>query len=193
MLKEILQIYFASARVGLLTFGGGYAMLPILQREVVDAKKWNTEEEILDYYALAQCLPGIIMVNTLAFVGHKKRGKAGAAAAALGAITPPLIIITVIASLLTAFSEVPAVQNAFAGIRVCVSVLILNSILKLWKSSVPDVFCFAIFLAVALLSLLTALSPIVLVLASAALGILATLLRGGKNGASPSEGKGGGK
>ena len=81
-MKELIDIFFTSARVGAMTFGGGYAMLPILQKEVVEKKKWNTEEEILDYYALSQCLPGIIMVNTLVFVGQKKKGKIGAFASA---------------------------------------------------------------------------------------------------------------
>ena len=165
MLKELFDIYFTSLKVGAMTFGGGYAMLPILQKEVVEKKDWNTEEEILDYYALAQCLPGIIMVNTLGFVGQKRKGT-------VGAITPPLIIITIIAALLTAFADVAAVQNAFAGIRVCVCVLIFNSILKLWKSSMVDKKCLAIFLTVAVGSYFIDISPILFVVGSGILGIL---------------------
>ena len=175
MLKELFEIYFTSVKVGAMTFGGGYAMLPILQKEVVEKKSWNTEEEILDYYALAQCLPGIIMVNTLGFVGQKRKGTAGAIASGLGAITPPLIIITIIAALLTAFADVPAVQNAFAGIRVCVCVLIFNSILKLWKSSMVDKKCMAIFLVVTAGSLFLDLSPILFVVGAGILGILIQL------------------
>ena len=118
MFRELLEIYLTAARVGALTFGGGYAMLPIVQREVVESKKWCTEEEVLDYYALAQCLPGMIMANTLGFVGYKRKGRAGVIAAALGAVTPSIIIISIIAMFLTAFADVPAVQNAFSGIRV---------------------------------------------------------------------------
>jgi len=171
-MNTYLSLFITSAKVAAMTFGGGYAMLPILQKEVVESKKWNTEEEILDYYALSQCLPGIIMVNTLAFVGEHKAGKAGAAVSALGAVTPPLIIITLIAKLLTAFADYPIVQNAFAGIRVCVCVLIFNSILKLWKSSVIDAKCLVVFLAVAAISLFTNLSPIILVVGAAIVGIL---------------------
>lgn len=180
MLKELFEIYLTSVKVGAMTFGGGYAMLPILQKEVVEKKAWNTEEEILDYYALAQCLPGIIMVNTLAFVGQKKKGTIGSMASGLGAITPPLIIITIIAALLTAFADVPAVQNAFAGIRVCVCVLIFNSILKLWKSSVVDRKCLGIFIVVALGSLFLDLSPILFVVGAGILGILIQLAGGRK-------------
>ena len=175
MLKELLQIYITSARVGALTFGGGYAMLPIVQREVVEGKKWCTEEEVLDYYALAQCMPGIIMVNTLGFMGHKRKGTAGAIAAGLGAVTPSIIIITLIAVFLTAFADVPTVQNAFAGI------LIFNSILKLWKNSVIDKKCLLIFLAVAICSLVLDITPVAFVIIAAVLGIL--LHSFGKGGA----------
>lgn len=179
-MKELIDIFFTSARVGAMTFGGGYAMLPILQKEVVEKKKWNTEEEILDYYALSQCLPGIIMVNTLVFVGQKKKGKIGAFASALGAVTPSFIIITIIATLLTAFADVPAVQSAFAGIRVCVCVLIFNSILKLWKSSVVDKKCLALFIIIAIGSLVVDITPIAFVLGAAVVGILIKALGGKK-------------
>lgn len=179
-MKELIDIFFTSARVGAMTFGGGYAMLPILQKEVVEKKKWNIEEEILDYYALSQCLPGIIMVNTLVFVGQKKKGKIGAFASALGAVTPSFIIITIIATLLTAFADVPAVQSAFAGIRVCVCVLIFNSILKLWKSSVVDKKCLALFIIIAIGSLVVDITPIVFVLGAAVVGILIKALGGKK-------------
>ena len=179
-MKELIDIFFTSARVGAMTFGGGYAMLPILQKEVVEKKKWNTEEEILDYYALSQCLPGIIMVNTLVFVGQKKKGKIGAFASALGAVTPSFIIITIIATLLTAFADVPAVQSAFAGIRVCVCVLIFNSILKLWKSSVVDKKCLALFIIIAIGSLVVDITPIAFVLGAAVVGILIKVLGGKK-------------
>lgn len=104
-MKELIEIFIASFKVGGMTFGGGYAMLPILQKEVVEKKQWNTEEEILDYYALSQCLPGIIMVNTLVFVGQKRRGRLGAIMSALGAVTPSFIIISIIATLLTTFAD----------------------------------------------------------------------------------------
>lgn len=181
MIKEILEIYITAAKVGMLTFGGGYAMLPILQKEVVELKKWNTEEEILDYYSLAQCLPGIIMVNTLVFVGQKKKKRIGAITAGIGAVTPSIIIITIIATFLTAFSDVPQVQDAFAGIRVCVCVLIFNSIVKLWKSSVVDKISLLIFLSVAILSLIIDITPIAFVVISAIVGIALTALKRKRN------------
>lgn len=170
-MRDYLEIFAASFRVGLMTFGGGYAMLPILQREVVENRKWVTEAEVLDYYAIGQCLPGIIMVNTMIFIGQKKKGKLGGISAALGTVAPALIIITVIAALLSNFAEVPAVKHAFAGIRVCVCVLIFNAVIKLWKSSVIDWKCFAIFAVVALASLFTDITPVLFVVASAVIGI----------------------
>ncbi len=170
-MRELLEIFVVAFRVGLMTFGGGYAMLPILQREVVENRKWVTEAEVLDYYAIGQCLPGVIMVNTLIFIGQKRKGTAGGVVAALGTVCPALIIIVAIAALLTNFAEVVAVKKAFAGIRVCVCVLILNAVIKLWKSSVKDVWCFAIFLAVAALSLFTDVTPVLFVVVSAIAGI----------------------
>ena len=171
-MKEYLKIFWAFIKVGALTFGGGYAMLPILQREVVEHNHWASEEEIMDYYAMAQCLPGIIMVNTAAFVGRKYRGKLGGIVAALGSMLPSLIIITVIAMFLTAFSDYPVVKNAFAGIRVCVVVLIVNAVVKLWKSAIVDWKCLVIIFApVCVLSLVTDISPILFVVAAAFVGI----------------------
>lgn len=171
-MKELIEIFAAAFRVGLFTFGGGYAMLPILQREVVETRGWVTEEEVLDYYAIGQCLPGVIMVNTMIFIGDKRKDRLGAIAAALGTVCPALIIITLIAALLTNFADVPAVKNAFAGIRVCVVVLILNAIIKLWKSSVVDLKCFVIFGIVVMGSMFTELTPVVFVILAAIAGIV---------------------
>lgn len=171
-MKDLLEIFAVAFRVGLFTFGGGYAMLPILQREVVETRGWVTEEEVLDYYAIGQCLPGIIMVNTMIFVGNKRKGNAGGVAAALGTVCPALIIICIIAALLTNFADVPAVKNAFAGIRVCVVVLIFNAVMKLWKSSVIDKKCFVLFAVVAAGSLFTEITPVVFVIFAAVAGIV---------------------
>ena len=175
-MRQLLDIFLASFKVGLMTFGGGYAMLPILQREVVETRKWVTEEEVLDYYAIGQCLPGVIMVNTMIFIGQKRRDTLGGIVAALGTVCPALIIITIIAAVLSGFAEAPVVKSAFAGIRVCVCVLIFNAVMKLWKSSVIDWKCFAIFLLVALGSLFTDITPVLFVVVSAVVGIAISCL-----------------
>ena len=170
--KRLGDMFVTFARVGVMTFGGGYAMLPILQREVVENKGWATEEELTDYYAVGQCTPGIIAVNTATFIGQKLAGAVGGVVATLGVVFPSLVIITLIAALLTNFAEAAAVQHAFAGIRVCVCVLILNAVVKLWKKTVIDLPTLVIFLAVLALSVFTDLSPVVYVLCAAAAGVL---------------------
>ena len=138
-LKQLFGLFGAFAVVGVTTFGGGYAMLPALQREVVEKRRWATEEEVMDWYAIGQCTPGVIAVNTATFVGQKQAGIWGGIFATLGVVFPSLVIIMIIAALYSAISRTcAAVQNAFAGIRVCVCVLILNAVVKLWKKSVVD-------------------------------------------------------
>ncbi len=180
----LLDLFCAFFRIGLFTFGGGYAMLPLLQREIVEKKKWATEEELLDYFAVGQCTPGVIAVNTATFVGFKEKKLSGAIFATLGVVSPSLVIITVIAALLSNFAHIAAVQNAFAGIRVAVCVLILNSIVKLWKKSVVDKLTLGVFIAVFLGSvLLSHVSPVVFIVAAAVLGIVVRVwLRTGKEG-----------
>ena len=171
-MKELFDLFFTFARIGGLTFGGGYAMLPMLQREVVEKRGWCTDEELMDYYAIGQCTPGIIAVNTATFVGQKTRGVAGGIMATLGVVAPSLVIITVIAAFIQNFADLAIVQNAFAGIRVCGCVLILNAVLKLLKSSVVDKSTAVIYAVVAILATVTDLSPVVFVLLAGVMGIL---------------------
>ena len=147
-LKFWFDLLWTFFKVGICTFGGGYAMLPVLEREVVDKKHWATEEEILDYYAVGQCTPGIIALNTSTFIGYKYKGVWGGIACSLGFVLPSWIIITVIAALLTGFADSPYVINALAGIRICVCVLIANSVKKLWKSSIVDKTTLVIYILV---------------------------------------------
>ena len=166
------SLFLIFAKVGVMTFGGGMAMLPILQREVVDGKGWATEEELVDYYAISQCTPGIIAVNTATFIGQKQKGVPGGIAATLGVVFPSLVIITLLASLISNFSHLIWVRNAFAGIQVCVCVLIFNAVMKLKKKSVVDRATMVIFVLVLVGSVLLDLSPVWFVLVSALLGIL---------------------
>ena len=167
-----LDLVLTFAKVGVCTFGGGYAMLPILQREVVENKGWATDEELTDYFAIGQCTPGIIAVNTATFIGQKKRGTVGGVFTTLGVVFPSIVIITLLAGVIEAFSHIVWVQHAFGGIRVCVCVLIFNAVLKLWKSAVKDVWALVIFLCVLAASVLLELSPVVYVLFAAVAGIL---------------------
>ena len=175
-MKELLDLFLTFARIGGLTFGGGYAMLPMLQQEVVEKRKWATNDELMDYYAIGQCTPGIIAVNTATFIGNKTRGIIGGVVATLGVVFPSLVIITIIAAFISNFADLAVVKNAFAGIRICVFVLILNAVVKLGKTSIKDAVTMGIFLLVMVGSLFLDVSPIVFVLLAAAAGIAAQIL-----------------
>ena len=175
-MKELLDLFLTFARIGGLTFGGGYAMLPMLQKEVVEKRGWATNEELMDYYAIGQCTPGIIAVNTATFIGNKTRGVTGGIVATLGVVFPSLVIITIIAAFISNFADLAIVRHAFAGIRVCVFVLILNAVVKLGKSSIKDAVTLGIFLVVLVGSLLLDVSPIIFVLFAAVIGILAQVM-----------------
>jgi chromate transporter len=179
-MKLLWKLFWTFAKVGVMTFGGGYAMLPILQREIVDNKGWATEEELMDYFAIGQCTPGVIAVNTATFIGQKLTGLAGGITATLGVVFPSVVIISALAGVIEAFSHIQWVQNAFGGIRVCVCVLILNAVVKLFKKAVVDLPTLAIFLVVTLGSTLTPLSPVVFVLVAAAVGITLKVMGGKK-------------
>ena len=168
----LLDMFLTFAKVGVMTFGGGYAMLPILQREIVDNKGWATEEELMDYFAIGQCTPGVIAVNTATFIGQKNKGIPGGIFATLGVVFPSLLIISALAGVIEAFSHIGWVQNAFGGIRVCVCVLIFNAVVKLMKKAVVDKATLIIFLLVMLGSGLTDLSPVIFVVLAGVAGVL---------------------
>ena len=189
-----LDLFLTFARVGVCTFGGGYAMLPILQREIVEKKKWATEAELTDYFAIGQCTPGVIAVNTATFVGQKQKSIPGGIVATLGLVFPSIVIILVIAAFLQSFADLPVVIHAFAGVRACVCALILSSVLKLRKSSLvdgPTAVIFAVVLVLAVIGTFIAfdgntplgallnflLSPVVLVVAA---GVAGLCIRGAK-------------
>lgn len=144
----LADLFLTFARVGVCTFGGGYAMLPILQREVVEKKGWATDEELTDYFAVGQCTPGIIAVNTATFIGYKYRGVPGGVLATLGVVFPSLVIITAIAAFLSNFADIPVVQHALAGINAAVVALIASSVVKLGKSTLKNGAAITIFLCV---------------------------------------------
>ena len=174
--KVLWELLITFAKIGVMTFGGGMAMLPMLQREIVERKGWATEEEMADYYAIGQCTPGIIAVNTATFIGNKQKGTLGGIVATLGVVLPSLVIITLLAGVIEYDSARAWVKNAFAGIRVCVCVLIFNSVVKLGKKSVIDRWTLGIFLLILVLSLTLDCSPVVFVLVAALCGLVVKVL-----------------
>ena len=172
MFRELLEMFLAFFRVGAVTFGGGYAMLPILQRELVDDRGWTTEAELTDYFAIGQCPPGVIAVNTATFIGRKKAGNIGGIVATLGVIAPSLVIISIIAALINNFASLVWVQNALAGIRVCVCVFILNAVLKLIKSAIVDKATLVMYIVLFLAAVFFDFSPVLSVIVAGVLGNL---------------------
>lgn len=168
----LLEMFLTFAKIGVSTFGGGYAMLPILQNEIVEKRGWATDEELMDYYAVGQCTPGIIAVNTATFIGYRYAGIIGGILTTLGVIFPSIVIITIIAAFMTNFADLSVVKHAFNGIRACVCVLIFDSVFKLGKKSLKDFRCVIIFLGVLAISLFTPLSPVFLVIAAGVAGFL---------------------
>ena len=177
-IKECLILFWTMFKIGVCTFGGGYAMIVIIQRELGEKKKWIEEEELLDYLAISQITPGVIAVNISTFVGNKRRGVPGAIAATLGVVTPSLIIITVIAAVLTNFADNEYVKHAFAGIRICVCALIINAAIGLIKKSLIDPLTIIVYICVFIVAAFTNFKTVFIILCIIALSIVITLIRG---------------
>lgn len=194
-MNKYLDLFLTFAKVGVCTFGGGLAMLPILQRELVDRKNWTTEEQLADYYAVGQCTPGVIAVNTATFVGNSQGGMFGGVIATLGLVFPSIVIILVIAAFLQNFMHLQWVSHAFNGIRAGVVALILTSVIKLYKGAVKDWPTRIIYAVVLLLAAAGAFlpmpagvlgavlgyvcSPVVLVIAAGVAGVCVRSAKGG--------------
>lgn len=176
-IKEYFEIYGTMFLIGLCTFGGGYAMIAIIQRELGEKKKWIGEEELLDYIAISQITPGVIAVNISTFIGRKKKGVPGAIVSTLGVITPSLIIIMIIAALLTNFADNEYVKHAFAGIRVCAVVLIVNAVIGFLKKTVVDWLTLVVFLCVFAVAAFTNFSTVIIVLCVIGLSVIITVIQ----------------
>ena len=176
---SLWTLFLTFAKVGVMTFGGGIAMLPILEREVVTNRGWATSEQMLDYYAIGQCTPGVIAVNVATFIGHKEKGFLGAVVATLGVIFPSVLIITALASVLQMFQDNVYVRHALNAISVCVAALILDAVLSMAKKGIKDIFGIVLCLAVLYLSLFTDVSPILIIIGSGILGVIVQSLKAG--------------
>lgn len=179
VLSQNLDLYLSFAKISASCFGGGYAMLPFFQRELVEKKGWLTAQELLDLNAVAQCTPGVISVNTATYCGHQKNGLPGAAAATLGILTPPILIVLIIAAFFWTWADSPLVRHALTGVRACVCALILNSTVTLFRKAVLDVPTFLVCLTVFVLAAFVGLSPALLVMGAGAFGLILYQLRKG--------------
>ena len=178
--KLLGQLYWAFLRIGGLTFGGGLTMLPMLKYELVEKKDWITEDELLDCYAIGQCTPGIIAVNTATYVGYKKAGIMGGIFSTLGMVTPSLVIITLVAACLEQFMDNIWLQHALMGVRGIVCALMLNTVLNLAKKSLTGLFSYVICIVVFLVALFTGIPTILIVFVTAFLGIFLEMFSGKK-------------
>ena len=179
-MKQCLSLFLTLAKISLMAFGGGYAILPILQRELVEKKLWLTQDDLGDIFAIAQCTPGVIAVNAATFVGARIGKARGAVCATLGVLTPPVIIILLVAVFLWPYLSHPVVQHAVQGLQVCVCALILHAVIRLIQDAVKDFTTLLLFLACLAVSFCTSISPAFLVLAAGLLGLALGKMRGGK-------------
>ncbi|MDR3335291.1 MAG: chromate transporter [Treponema sp.] len=169
-MKAYLELLLTFMKLGCITFGGGYAMVPVLDRELIRKKGWITMEEVMDYYTIGQITPGIIAVNVSTFIGYKRKGPLGGVLATVGFVFPGVCLITVIALFLTNFADIPAVQHAFKGIRVAVGGLILDTVIKLFKGVFKNAQAVIIFILAFALSTFWSASPVLLVAAAGVVG-----------------------
>ena len=179
-MKELFYLYWAFFRIGGLTFGGGLAMLPMLKYELVEQRKWITEEDLVDCYAIGQCTPGIIAINTATYVGYKKRGIWGSIFSTAGMLSPSIIIITIVALCLQAFIDNVWVQHAIMGVRGAVCALMLDTVYTLGKKSLKNLFCWLIAIPSFVVAFLFDIPTVIIVLAAAVIGIAVYSMKGGK-------------
>ncbi len=178
-MKELLELYVAFFRIGIMTFGGGLAMLPMLKYELVERRGWITEETLLDCYAIGQCTPGIIAVNTATFVGYRRKGIIGGIVATLGMASPSVVIITVVALFLEALITEPVVQYALMGIRGGVCALMLNTVYTLAKKSLINPVSIAICAGAFVLAMLTEIPTVLIIVLAGICGVIADRVKGG--------------
>ena len=176
-LKELLELYLAFVKIGAFTFGGGLAMMPIMQRELIEKRGWITEEELIDYFAIGQSTPGIIAVNVATFVGYKKLGWFGGIMGTLGVVTPSWVIIMLLAGAISSVDKYPLAQKALKGINVAVAALLTSVIVKFSKKTIKSIWnTFFMLLAFALIYFLKVQS-VWIIIASLVIGSLLTLYR----------------
>ena len=175
--KDQAELFLAFIKIGSFMFGGGYSMLPLLTHELVDNRGWATEEELLDCFAIAQCTPGPIAINTATFIGCKRGGALGGAVATIGVVFVPVCIVVLIASLLMRFWHLPLVISALRGVRVAVAALIVAAVVKLLRSNVRNLFGVALCVIAFALVALLGQSPVFVVAGAAIAGLVAGRMR----------------
>ena len=179
-LIRYVQLFTAFFKIGLFTFGGGMSMLPMLQRELVESKKLLTEEEILNYFAIGQCTPGIIAVNVATFCGYKRAGLSGAIVSTIGIVCPSWIVITLIAGSISRFSDIVWIQRAMKGVYVAVAALLARAVFTFGKKIITDFVTAGIAAGAFLAMSVWNVSGILIVLVAGIIGFCAQIIRNSK-------------
>ena len=172
----IFRLFSTFFKIGLFTFGGGYAMIPLIENEIIHEKKWIDEDELLEIVSVAQMTPGTIAVNSATFVGYRIAGVSGSLAASLGVILPSFFIITIIVIFLAPYFKTQIIKSAFMGVKSCVIALILFAVVKIFKKSVKNKITLFIFTASFLTLFFSLLSPIKIIISGAVFGIFFYIL-----------------
>ena len=186
-LKQFLELYFTFVKIGAFTFGGGLAMMPIMQRELIEKRGWVSEEELIDYFAIGQSTPGIIAVNVATFIGYKKLGWLGGIIGTIGVVTPSWVIIMLLAGAISSVDKYPLAQRALRGINVAVAALLTSVIVKFTKKTIKNFWNALFMLAAFILIYFFKVQSVFIILASLVTGCLLTLYRQKKQQASAGE------
>jgi chromate transporter len=179
--KEYLDLLLTFAKIGCFTFGGGYAMVPVVERELIRGKGWTSMEEVMDYYTVAQVTPGIIAVNLSTFIGYKRKGPLGGIISTLGFLLPGVSLMTIVSVFVVRFAEYPAVRHVFTGLRAAVGALVLDTVVKLLTGFFRDRKAVVIFIAALALSALCSASPVLIVAGAGIAGFFLYRRDGGKD------------
>ena len=176
-MKTLIELFWTFFKIGAFTFGGGYAMIPLIQREAAENKKWVSDEDILDIVAIAESTPGPIAINSATFVGYKTKGAFGSAFATLGVVLPSFIIISAIAYLLKEFADIPVVKYAFFGIRAGVLALVTKSLFTMYKKA-PKGYIATVISALALMLVaFFDVNALIVIILSAVVGLVVSEIK----------------
>jgi chromate transporter len=174
----LFEIYKIFLIIGLQLLGGGYVIVPLLKKYIVDERQWMSEDELVDFFAMSQCIPGIIAGNISVCCGYRARGILGAIAAITGIITSPFICIIILANILSSVTDNQTVQNAFSGIRISVIILILMTVKDLWKNSVNSVFTYLLFIIILAALFILPVSPTIIIVLSGITALIYFKIKG---------------
>lgn len=174
--KRLWQLFATFFKIGAFTFGGGYAMIPLIQREVSEKRKWITDEEILEVVAIAESTPGPIAINSATFVGYKTCGFWGSFACTLGVILPSFLIILAISGILELVQDMKAVKYAFMGIRAGVLALIIKALVKMYKACPKGIVSYIVMGLSFILAAIVKIDVIIVVICCAVIGLVSSIV-----------------